>query len=59
MDYAENTASSRPLALRIARALIVGVLAVLVFYLKVLGAILKFGIRAIQKAPVGGDKTRA
>ncbi|MCD6024715.1 MAG: hypothetical protein K0Q91_1631 [Fibrobacteria bacterium] len=45
---------SSPLFIRFARMLILGVLTVFLFYLKVLGAILKMGMRLIRKAPADG-----
>ena len=59
MDKTTNTQAPSPLLVRFLRALIVGVLAVFLFYLKVLGAILKLGIRAVKSVPVGGAKANS
>jgi len=56
MEHAENPSPAKPLYARVVRALIVGVLAVLLFYLKVLGTILKLGIRMVKGAPAGARK---
>jgi hypothetical protein len=54
MEHTAAPQNPSPLFLRFARMLIVGVLAVFLFYLKVLGAILKMGMRLIRKAPADG-----
>ena len=56
MENAAPTTESNPLLIRFLRALIVGVLAMLLLYLKVLGAVLKLGMRAIRGIPLGGGK---
>jgi hypothetical protein len=55
MEHTAAPETPSPLFVRFARALIIGVLAVFLFYLKVLGAILKMGMRLIRKAPAGAS----
>lgn len=49
--------SPRPLPERILRGVVVGTLSLLLLYLKALGGILKMGIGAIKKIPMGGRKS--
>jgi hypothetical protein len=51
MEQAAAPETPRPLLVRFARALIVGILAIFLFYLKMLGAVLKLGMRLIRGAP--------
>ena len=55
MEHA-TTPPSRPIFMRFLRALIVGILTVFLFYLKILGGILKLGMRAVKKVPLDGSK---
>jgi hypothetical protein len=50
------TPASRSFLERFLRVLLLGALSLLVFYLKILGGILKIGIRAIRKAPLSTRK---
>ena len=50
------TPDARPIYVRLLRALVVGILAVFLFYLNVMGAILKLGIRAIKGIPLGSKQ---
>ena len=54
MENSATTPEPRPIYVRFLRALIVGILAVFLFYLKILGAILKLGIRAIKGVTLDG-----
>jgi putative flippase GtrA len=51
----ENTAP-RPFYERLLRFIIVGGFTLIVLYLKAMAAIINFGIRAIQKIPMDGEK---
>jgi hypothetical protein len=57
MEHTAAPETPSPLFVRFARMLIVGVLAVFLFYLKLVGAILKLGMRLIRNAPAGGGGT--
>ena len=50
------TPDAHPIYVRLLRALVVGILAVFLFYLNVMGAILKMGIRAIKAIPLGSKR---
>lgn len=59
MEHTAAPETPSPLFIRFAKMLIVGVLAIFLFYLKLLGAILKIGMRLIRKAPEGASPEKS
>jgi hypothetical protein len=58
MPHATSHTPSRSVSERALRAVVLGALAMLGFYLKLLSGILKVGVAAIKKVPLGSDRDR-
>ena len=56
MTHETNGMPTQSFFERFLRALIIGTLAMLGLYLKILGGILKLGIRLVRKVPMEADK---
>jgi hypothetical protein len=56
MESTTENHPPRPLYERALRFIVVGTLTLILLYIKALGAILKMGIGAVRKIPMGGRK---
>lgn len=59
MSAAHPQTPPRPLYERVLKILVVGGFSLLVLYLKAMAGILKLGIEAVKKAPVGKRRAHA
>ena len=53
MDYSTSTPASHTFSEKVLRAILLGTLAVLGFYLSLLSGIVKIGMALIRKVPLG------
>jgi hypothetical protein len=56
MNETHTDASPQPFVLRAIRFVVVGVMTVLLLYVRVLAAVLSLGLDAIRKIPTGGQQ---